>query len=277
MNGWLLYTSFEAKRNSWYIQQLLQAAQQQGIRLTVLLLEEITFGLVQGRAVVYQKSDMLPPPDFAICRFAQAQLTKHLELMGIRTFNNSHVSAVANDKYATYQLMTANAVPMLDTWMRPPYGATSLVHKPVDGKGGQDVRCLTSAAEIDSAATTPCGAWLFQAVASEVGRDLRVYVLGTQIVAAMLRQSDTEFRSNFTLGGKATPYVLSNDDVRLVSRVTSLCDFGLVGIDFLFHHGQLVLNEIEDVVGARMLYAHTDIDIAALYLAFIREKIAHEA
>ena len=46
-------------------------------------------------------------------------------------------------------------------------------------------------------------------------------------------------------------------------------DFGLVGIDFLFKNNQLILNEIEDVVGCRMVYTYTDIDIAQLYIDYI--------
>ena len=50
-------------------------------------------------------------------------------------------------------------------------------------------------------------------------------------------------------------------------------DFSLVGIDFVFHRGKMVFNEIEDVVGARMLYSKTDINIVSLYLDFILSLI----
>ena len=39
--------------------------------------------------------------------------------------------------------------------------------------------------------------------------------------------------------------------------------------DFLFKNNQLVLNEIEDVVGCRMVYTYTDIDIAQCYIDYI--------
>ena len=42
--------------------------------------------------------------------------------------------------------------------------------------------------------------------------------------------------------------------------------FDFAGIDLIFHEGRPVLNEIEDVVGSRMLYAHTDLDIQELFL-----------
>lgn len=46
--------------------------------------------------------------------------------------------------------------------------------------------------------------------------------------------------------------------------------FGLVGIDLIYDNGHPVLNEIEDVVGARMLYAHTEINLVGRYIDYIR-------
>jgi hypothetical protein len=44
-------------------------------------------------------------------------------------------------------------------------------------------------------------------------------------------------------------------------------------VDFLFHQGRLLFNEIEDAVGTRMLYALGERDIVRDYLAFILNKL----
>ena len=44
---------------------------------------------------------------------------------------------------------------------------------------------------------------IVQSYASDPGKDLRVYVLGGRTIASVLRTSDTDFRANFKLGGKA--------------------------------------------------------------------------
>mgnify|MGYP000090003010 CR=1 FL=1 len=46
-----------------------------------------------------------------------------------------------------------------------------------------------------------------------------------------------------------------------------------IGIDFLFDGGHLIFNEIEDTVGARMVYDKTDIDIIKLYCDYIKKNI----
>ena len=45
------------------------------------------------------------------------------------------------------------------------------------------------------------------------------------------------------------------------------------GVDFLYEHGHPVLSEVEDVVGSRMLYQVSSMDIAGLYLDQIRERL----
>ena len=45
------------------------------------------------------------------------------------------------------------------------------------------------------------------------------------------------------------------------------------GIDFLYHEDGPVLSEVEDVVGSRMLYQVSDIDIAGLFLDGVRERV----
>ena len=52
-------------------------------------------------------------------------------------------------------------------------------------------------------------------------------------------------------------------------------DYG--GMDFIFHDGKLMFNEIEDAVGARMVYENTEIDIVGLFADYIIEKVREGA
>ena len=42
-----------------------------------------------------------------------------------------------------------------------------------------------------------------------------------------------------------------------------------IGVDFLYEKGVPYLNEIEDIVGSRMVYENSDIDILDLYAEYI--------
>ena len=106
-------------------------------------------------------------------------------------------------------------------------------------------------------------------MADTPGKDLRVYVTGNRITACMLRTSETDFRSNFCLGGQARVYTLSGEEEKMLKKIMSHLSIGHCGIDFLFHQDHLIFNELEDVVGSRMLYSYTDIDVVDDYIAYI--------
>ena len=107
------------------------------------------------------------------------------------------------------------------------------------------------------------------------GKDIRVFVIGKKVKAAVLRESASSFKANYTLGGSASLYELTASELALVERVMRSFDFGMVGIDFIFaEDGSLMLNEIEDVVGSRTLSALSDMNIVWEYLTFIKERIS---
>ena len=69
-------------------------------------------------------------------------------------------------------------------------------------------------------------------------------------------------------------FCISEDEKIVIDKIISQFDFGLVGIDFIIgDSGQLIFNEIEDVVGSRMLYKTSDINIVERYLQYIMKKL----
>lgn len=107
-----------------------------------------------------------------------------------------------------------------------------------------------------------------------LSRDVRVYVVGNKIFAAVMRSSSGDFRANFSLGGEVCRYDLSSQEVRVVESVLDGMEFGMAGIDFIVDDRRgLILNEIEDVAGARMLYqCAPELDIVQEYLRYILEE-----
>ena len=57
-----------------------------------------------------------------------------------------------------------------------------------------------------------------------------------------------------------------------MQRAADGLSIGMAGIDFIFDHGRMVFNEIEDMAGARGLYSLTDYDIVDEYIGFIQEE-----
>ncbi len=272
MNGWLVYERDNIQRNQFFVDRWMQAGARRGIALQLVTTDVIRMGVMDGALFLSDAEGNVP--DFLVMRAQYQRLSEHAEQMGIPVYNNARVSRFCNDKRRTHQLLSS-LVPMMDTAFvlsetrNCPFPYPVVV-KASHACGGRQVHMAKDDASFRAAlaALSPDSA-VVQPLCDTPGRDVRVYVLGDRIVGAMLRHSESDFRSNVGLGGGSRPYEM--DDVLLghVDRIRGLFRFGLVGVDFLFDKGRLVFNEIEDAVGTRMLYMHTDRDIAADYLDFI--------
>lgn len=272
MNGWLVYERDNIQRNQFFVDRWMRAAARRGIALQLVTTDVIRMGVMDGALFLSDGEGNVP--DFLVMRAQYQRLSEHAEQMGIPVYNNARVSRFCNDKRRTHQLLSS-LVPMMNTAFvlsetRDCPFPYPVVVKASHACGGRQVHMAKDDASFRAAlaALSPDSA-VVQPLCDTPGRDVRVYVLGDRIVGAMLRHSESDFRSNVGLGGGSRPYEI--DDVLLghVDRIRGLFRFGLVGVDFLFDKGRLVFNEIEDAVGTRMLYMHTDRDIAADYLDFI--------
>lgn len=244
MQGVLIYSAAEAKRNAFVVEKYLKE-----LPLRLVLSEELT---LQEKA------------DFVVNRTDDWRIAAAFEQRGVRVFNSSTVSRIANDKALAYSFMQSHGVEVLPV----NYTGFPAVLKKSFSKGGKDVRLVRSVEELPR----DLSGWVVQQPCDTPGRDLRVYVLGGQIVLACLRRG-TGFLSNYCLGGSAEVYPLNDSERAAVQKIIGLFDFDFVGIDFLFHQGRLVFNEIEDAVGARMVYDLTDLDIVSMYCRYIRRQM----
>lgn len=271
MNGLLIYDKAGAERNSWFIGRLTESAKARGCNLELIVIDS-DFN-------TEKLSSLDPNPDFAIVRTISPSLSLSIETQGIPTFNNHLTSKVANDKMKTHYYATMMNVPTMATQgvggidMRLPTEYPKVI-KSVDGHGGSEVFLVNNATECKEILSLhPNKRFIAQDLSSEPGVDMRVYVLGGKVLAAVKRTSDSDFRSNFSLGGKAELVPLPGELHHTVKILVSSLGADFVGIDFIRHNGEWVLNEIEDVVGTRMLYSLTDIDAADLYIDYVISKV----
>lgn len=276
---WLLYNAADVKKNQAYIQMHREECAKRDISMELIVTQDLSFVIQNYETKLWYKNQV-KLPDVAICRDRDWQITKHLEQLGVKVFNNSSVAHICNDKGLTHQYLADKGIPMMDTCIctKQTYNETfsyPIVVKSCNGHGGNEVLLVKDKEELLQAyENIASDKIVVQKVASDKGKDLRVYVIGKEIIACILRESDTDFRSNFSLGGRTSVYNLKDDERKLVEKIIAEFDFGLVGIDFVFHNGEMVFNEIEDVVGARMLYKNTEINLVGKYLDFIINKIS---
>ena len=79
-----------------------------------------------------------------------------------------------------------------------------VVVKSVNGRSGKDVFMVENDAMWDDVMSQLTGKDLIiQKVADQPGKDLRVFVIKNEIIGAVLRESKTQFKANYSLGGNA--------------------------------------------------------------------------
>lgn len=202
---------------------------------------------------------------FVVNRSNNYEIAKFYENQGIKVFNGAEFCRIANDKQLCYDFMEQNGIEILPTR----YKAVPFVKKPKNSHGGNGVVMCNDLADYDD--NMVC-----QKPATDLGKDVRVWVINGEIIASILRTSTTDFRSNYCLGGSASIYNLTDEETKKVKKIIDLVSpFGAYyyGIDFVFDNGKMVFNELEDTVGARMIYDLMDIDILERYLNFIKNSV----
>ncbi len=274
--AWLIYDKDRASINRSYIQMHFDTGSRYGIRFELLMTDEAERRLEEGRGE--------PFPDFAIVRAICPGLTAQLEKF-FPVFNPAFVSEICNHKEKTISYIREHTnIPVIETTfykndrLSEPLlrNYPNHVVKSVDGHGGKQVFRTADPYPLIHRGIGSSD-FIIQPFVRGPGKDIRVYVIGKEIVGAVERTSTDGFRSNYSLGGGISSHLPDRRLRRMVEEICRLFDFGLAGIDFIVEEGGgLVFNEIEDVVGARMLYqCCPDIRLLDRYFLFIRDKILH--
>ncbi len=270
LNGLLVYTREDAAKNEDFIQWMLDEAEKVGMKLDFFYREDLYTGIEDGKTYLRNKAHENIIRNFAIIRCIDPLFTRQLELLGIKTFNSAIIAELCNDKAKTNQVASMLGIPTADTLFvaehQTPNIVLPYVQKSRGGRGGKDVSLIEK--------ETPAGQNMIAQKLATPGKDVRAFIIGKEIVGAVLRTSETEFRANYSLGGKAELFTLSEKETSIVERLVSMFEFGFVGIDFIYDDkDEPMLNEIEDVVGSRTLSKLTDINTANLYLKFIKQTL----
>lgn len=259
--GILVYTKEDAKINKWFISHLSDELKNFGA--------EIELFIYDGRGKLPENID------FCVNRSRFCCVNEELERKGIRCFNNAKTVKTANDKWLTYLLCREFEIPVMETRTIENgfAGEFPYVIKSRNGHGGSEVFLLEDEEQQKTLELKNPLGYIVQKMCSSPGTDVRVYTLGGKIRAAVKRTSKNDFRSNFSLGGKVELFTPTKEQTDMILKLQNALCTDYAGFDFILHNGKWVLNEIEDAVGARMLYSLVDFDIVKEYAKYISERI----
>ena len=211
-------------------------------------------------------------------------LLHRLEKLGLPIFNNPSSIERAVDKYYSLALMEGEGIPVPRTIVTEnPSKALDafyelggdVVVKPVYGSQGLGVTRVSDpeiALRVFRALAYVHHLLYVQEFVPHGNRDLRVLVVGDEVVAAMYRVSEG-WKTNIHLG--ARPVTMKPDTVlqRLALASAKCLGCDIAGVDVMETSSGYVVNEVNSQPGFEGLQSTTDVDIAVKIVEYVRESI----
>jgi RimK family alpha-L-glutamate ligase len=105
----------------------------------------------------------------------------------------------------------------------------------------------------------------------DAGRDKRLYVVSGEVIAAIRRYSDTDFRANIGNGAKGEPYTPTEEETALAVRSCALLGLGFGGVDLLDGPDGPLVCEVNSNAFMRAAEGLTGTDIAGNIVKYIME------
>lgn len=273
--------------------RLVQAAEKRGHQVMVIDPLLCYMDITSHRPSVYYRTKKLDDFDAIIPRvgasvtFYATAVVRQFEMMGVYTLNESVAITRSRDKLRALQLLArkgigmpvtgfAHSTKMTEDVVRL-VGGAPLVIKLLEGTQGKGVVL----AETQQAAESVIDAFrdldeyfLVQEFIKEAdGSDIRCFVVGGKVVAAMMRKARSgEFRSNLHRGGTAMSVKLTPEERKTATRAADALGLSVSGVDIIrSKHGPLVI-EVNSSPGLEGIEKATGVDVAESVIAYIEKN-----
>ncbi len=278
--------------------RLVEAAEARGHEVHVLDVLRCYMNITSMKPEVHYKGESLTGFDAVIPRigasvtFYGTAVLRQFEMMGVYPLSESVAISRSRDKLRALQLLSRKGIglPVTGFAHRPDdvddlikmVGGAPLVIKLLEGTQGIGVVL----AETQSAAESVIEAFmgmkaniLVQEFIKEAGgADIRCFVIGDKVVAAMKRQGkEGEFRSNLHRGGSANLIRITPAERATAVRAAKTMGLNVCGVDLLrSNHGPVVM-EVNSSPGLEGIENATNKDIATMMIDFIEKnaKLGH--
>ena len=271
----------------WATSEIIRALKRKHVEPLYLHTPRIHLALEAKKVDAIYENKSLRRLDAAIPRIGRSltqlgvMLLKHLELMEIPTTLSVDGLLTARNKYFTLQALHAVGVRIPESvlialrdrnedlmeYLSPPIVLKLLTG--TQGIGVMRVRDVKEAGPIIDTLSELDQMICLQKYVPNPGEDLRVFVAGGEVVAAMKRKAAPhEWRSNIHIGGHGVAYKLSNAESETAVKAAEAVGVEIAGVDLISAKGDPFVIEVNASPGFRGLLAATGINAAdkiALY------------
>lgn len=272
-----------------------ETASRIGVALEVLKPQELDLVVETERGWdAIHNGRKLDKPEFIIARtgaetsYFTLAVLRHFERQGVVMVNGPAAIEVVADKLHTMQVLTTAGIPIPRTILGKFPVDVDLVErelgfpvvvKTLKGTRGSGVLLCETREKFGELAGLLDGAkpgadFIFQRyIKSSHGRDVRLFVVGGRVVAAMERRSrDGGFRSNISLGGEGHRFEPPPQMADLAVRVADILHLDIAGVDMLFDEQGYRVCEANSAPGFHGLERACGIDIPEIIFRWLARR-----
>ncbi|MBU2863785.1 30S ribosomal protein S6--L-glutamate ligase [Reinekea forsetii] len=276
--------------NLYSTRRLVEAGRARGHEVEVIDTLHCYMDITRSRPAVRYHGEELPYFDAVIPRigasitFYGTAVVRQFEMMGTFCVNESVAISRSRDKLRSLQLMSRKDVGLPRTGFasKPDnvkdliknVGGAPLVIKLLEGTQGIGVVLADTnkAAEsiIEAFMGLKANILVQEYIKEAGGADIRCFVVGGKVVAAMKRQgAEGEFRSNLHRGGSAKLIKLSKEERATAAKAAKVMGLNVCGVDLLQSKNGPVVMEVNSSPGLEGIEQATGKDVAGLIFDFI--------
>jgi ribosomal protein S6--L-glutamate ligase len=279
-------------RNLYSTRRLVEAAEQRGHTVRVIDVLRCYMNIaprspeIHYRGTKLERFDAVIPRIGASVTYYGAAVVRQFEMMGVYCVNESVAITRARDKLRSLQLLARRGIGLPVTGfahspddtsdMIKLVGGAPMVIKLIEGTQGKGVVL----AETDQAAGSVIDAFrnldayfLVQEFIEEAkGSDIRCFVVGGKVVAAMKRKAAPgEFRSNLHRGGSASSAKLTREERTTAARAAKILGLNVAGVDLVRTAKGPAVLEVNGSPGLEGIEKSTSQDIAGTIIEFVEQ------
>ncbi len=273
--------------------RLMEAAQERDHEVHVINPLRCYMNITSHHPAIHYKGEELKGFDAVIPRigasvtFYGTAVVRQFEMMGVYCVNESVAISRSRDKLRSLQLLARKGIGLPVTGFAHStkftddlidmVGGAPLVIKMIEGTQGVGVvlgETQKAAQSVIQAFRSLSANILVQEYIKESrGSDIRCWVIGNKVVAAMLRQGpEGEFRSNLHRGGKAKRVKITPEERSTAVRAARIMGLHVAGVDMLrSNHGPVVM-EVNSSPGLEGIETTTGHDVAGMVIDYIEKN-----
>ena len=273
--------------------RLVEVGKERGHQVDVIDTLQCYMDITKSRPIVRYKGEELPKYDAVIPRigasvtFYGTAVVRQFEMMGTFSVNESVAISRSRDKLRSLQLLSREGIGLPRTGFAnkanntkdliKTVGGAPLVVKLLEGTQGIGVVLAetnkTAEAIIEAFMGLNANILVQEFVKEASGVDIRCFVIGNKVVAAMKRQgAEGEFRSNLHRGGSATLVKLTPQERATAVASAKAMGLGLCGVDILQSKNGPVVMEVNSSPGLEGIEKATDKNVAEMIYLHIEKN-----